>query len=57
MYKLLISIGIFVGATAGAYVPWLWGDTELFDIASILCSTVGGLVGIGLGYKLAQRIG
>lgn len=57
MYKLLISIGIFVGATAGAYVPWLWGDTELFGIASILCSTVGGLVGIWLGYKLAQRIG
>ena len=56
MYKLLIGIGAFVGGIAGAYVPVLWGDTDLFSGASILFSVIGGLVGIWLGYLLAKRL-
>lgn len=56
MYKLLIGFGALVGGIAGAYVPVLWGDNDLFSGMSILLSTVGGIVGIILGYKLAKRI-
>jgi len=57
MNKLLITIGAGIGGVAGAYLPFLWGDTDLFSGWGILTSTIGGLVGIWLGYKLAQRLG
>lgn len=57
MLKLLILIGATIGGIAGAYIPSLWGDTDLFSGWSILFSTIGALVGIWLGYKLARRIG
>lgn len=56
MYKLLILTGATIGGIAGAYLPVLWGDTDLFSGWSILCSTIGGLVGIWAGYKLAKRL-
>jgi len=56
MYKLLIGFGAVVGGIAGAYVPYLWGDTNLFSGMSILFSTIGGIVGIILGYMAARRL-
>ena len=56
MYKLLIGLGALVGGITGAYVPMLWGDDDLFSGMSILFSTIGGLVGIWLGYLLAKRL-
>ena len=56
MYKFCVTLGAAVGGIAGAYIPYLWGDTELFSGWSILFSTIGGLVGIWLGYLLAKRI-
>lgn len=56
MYKLLVTIGAAAGGIAGAYVPYLWGDTDLFSGMSILFSVIGGLVGIWAGYKLAKRL-
>lgn len=56
MYKLCIGFGAAVGGIAGAYVPYLWGDTDLFSGMSILCSTIAAIIGIWLGYKLAQRL-
>lgn len=57
MNKLLITMGAIIGGIVGAYIPFLWGDTDLFSGWGILLSTVGGLVGIWAGYKLAQRLG
>lgn len=56
MYKLLITIGAAIGGIAGAYVPFLWGDTDLFSVMSIVLSTVGAIIGIWLGYMLARRL-
>ena len=56
MNKFLILTGATIGGIAGAYVPFLWGDTDLFSGWSILCSTIGAIIGIWLGYKLAQRL-
>ena len=57
MNKTLILTGATIGGIAGAYVPFLFGDNDIFSIWSILGGMVGGLVGIWLGYKLAQRLG
>ncbi len=57
MYKLFVTLGAGIGGIAGAYVPALWGDTDLFSGMSILFSVIGGIVGIWLGYLLAKRIG
>ncbi|MBN9398237.1 hypothetical protein J0I05_03405 [Candidatus Saccharibacteria bacterium] len=57
MNKLLITIGAAIGGIIGAYIPFLWGDTDIFSGWSILLATVGGIVGIWAGFKLAQRIG
>ena len=56
MNKVLIFAGATIVGVAGAYVPQLFGDTQLLSGWSILGSTIGGLVGIWLGYKLAKRI-
>lgn len=56
MYKVLVLTGATIGGIIGAYIPTLFGDTEMFSGWSILCSTIGGLVGIWLGYLLAKRI-
>lgn len=56
MYKLCIGLGAAIGGIAGAYVPNLWGDTDLFSGWSILFSTIGGIAGIILGYLLAKRL-
>ena len=53
--KTWIWIGVFIGSTAGSYVPSLWGEGFL-SFSSILASTVGGLVGIWLGFKIGQMI-
>ena len=57
MNKLLITIGAAIGGIIGAYIPFLWGDTDMFSGWSILLATVGGIVGIWAGFILAQRIG
>lgn len=56
MNKKLIYFFMFVGSSVGGYVPVLWGD-DLFSMSSILWSTVGGFVGIYVGFKLGQRFG
>jgi hypothetical protein len=56
MYKTLVLTGATVGGIIGAYIPSLFGDTEMFSAWSILGSTIGAFVGIWLGYLLAKRI-
>lgn len=55
--KVYIFIFTTIGGIAGAYVPMLWGDADLFSVASILLGMVGGLVGIWLGIVVAKRVG
>ncbi|MEI7749435.1 MAG: hypothetical protein WCJ25_00335 [Candidatus Moraniibacteriota bacterium] len=56
MNKKLIFLFLFIGSTAGSYVPMLWGD-GMFSMASVLWSTIGGFVGIYVGYKIGERFG
>lgn len=41
----------------GSYIPVLFGDNDLLGGWSIFGGVVGGLFGIWVGVKLAQRIG
>ena len=53
--KTWIWIGVFIGSTAGSYVPNLWG-ADFLSMSSIFGSTIGGIVGIWLGFKIGQMI-
>lgn len=55
--KVLIFIFMTIGGIAGAYLPALWGDTDIFSVASILFGMVGGLVGIWLAVIVSKRVG
>ena len=50
MAKLLLWICMGVGGALGSLVPALWGSNDLFWSVSL--STVGGLAGIYVWYKL-----
>jgi len=45
---------MFVGASVGGFLPTLWGG-ELLSFSSIILSAVGGMMGIGVAFKLARR--
>lgn len=40
-----------IGASAGSYVPMLWGVSS-FSMTSVLFSGLGGVLGVYIGYKL-----
>lgn len=49
----LIWIGVLVGSTLGGWIPTLWG-AGAFSFTGIIGSTIGGLLGIYVGAKLAN---
>jgi uncharacterized membrane protein YeaQ/YmgE (transglycosylase-associated protein family) len=42
-----------VGGTVGGYIPSLWG-AGMLSMSGIIFSTIGGLIGIYLGYKISN---
>jgi len=57
MSKSLLTLMATIGGAIGAYVPVLFGDTELLDGWGILGGVIGGLAGIWFGVWLSKRIG
>jgi len=51
MDKKVIFLGMLFGSTIGGYIPTLFGST-VFSMASIICGTIGGLLGIWLSFRL-----
>jgi len=51
--KAMIWIGAIVGSTLGGLVPSLW-HASMWSMSGLLFSTIGGVVGIWAGWKLAQ---
>lgn len=49
-------IGAIGGMVLGAYLPILWGDSDLFSLAGLLLTTVGGFFGIWLAVWLSKRL-
>lgn len=55
--KQLVLISATVFGIVGAYVPALFGDNDMFGGWSILGGFIGGIFGIWVGVKAAQRWG
>jgi len=51
--KSIIWLGMVAGSSIGGFVPSLWG-ADLFSIQLIIFSTIGGVVGIWLGYRFTR---
>lgn len=57
MNKGLLTLMAGVFGLIGSYMSVLFGDNDLLSGWSIFGGVVGGLFGIWVGVKLAQRIG
>lgn len=44
---------MFIGSSAGSYLPSLWGGSVM-SFTGLFFSALGGGVGIWLGYKVAR---
>jgi hypothetical protein len=53
MSKKAIYFGMMIGSTIGGFVPALW-HASLFSMSSIVLSTVGGIAGIWVAYRLSR---
>lgn len=51
--KSFIWVGMTVGGFIGGYVPSLWG-ADAFSMSGLLGTTIGGLLGIWLGFRLSE---
>jgi hypothetical protein len=51
--RSIFILGATIGGTAGGCAPGLWGGSDLGGW-SILLSTIGGLLGIWVAYKLVR---
>ncbi len=51
--KSIIMFGMVVGSMIGSFIPAIWGG-DLLSFSSIIFSTIGGLVGIYLGFKVSR---
>jgi hypothetical protein len=51
--KAAIWLGAGVGGTIGGWIPTLWG-AGVFSLWALLLSTVGGIAGIVIVYRLYQ---
>jgi uncharacterized membrane protein YeaQ/YmgE (transglycosylase-associated protein family) len=53
--KRAIFFGMMAGSVLGGWLPSLWGAGGL-TMSAMLFSTIGGLVGIWAGWKVAQSL-
>ncbi|MFH1235697.1 MAG: hypothetical protein V1685_02040 [Parcubacteria group bacterium] len=53
--QFVIYLCLFIGSTIGGYIPTLWHD-DLFSLWSVVFATIGGAVGVWIGFKIKQAI-
>jgi hypothetical protein len=56
MNKMIITLGMGVGSTLGAFLPFLWGDNNMLGGASIVWGLIGGVLGIWLGVVMSKAM-
>lgn len=49
----MIWLGLFVGSTAGGFIPLLWEGSAL-SLSSVFFSAAGGILGIWAGYRISN---
>jgi len=45
---------MFIGSTIGGFIPSLWG-AGFFSFSSIILTTVGGIFGIWVAFKISNN--
>lgn len=53
MERKIMWLFLFIGSTAGSFIPLLWGGSAL-SLSSVLCTGLGGFIGIWIGFKMTQ---
>lgn len=53
--KTLVWAGLFLGSSIGGYLPALFGQ-DVFSMWSVIGSTVGGIAGVYIGYKIGNEL-
>jgi phage tail tape-measure protein len=53
MGRSLIGFCAMVGATAGGFVPELWGSSS-FSFGSLVFGVLGGIAGVWFGVRLGD---
>ena len=56
MNKTIVLTCATIFGIAGGYIPFLWGDTDLFSTWSILIGMIGGIFGIWIASLIIRRI-
>ena len=56
MAKLTIYIGLTIGGIVGGYLPVALFGVGAFSLVSLVCSFVGCVIGMWLGWKLTLWI-
>ena len=54
--KTFVWGGYGIGSTIGGFIPALW-DASIFSFWGLILSTIGGMAGIYIGYRLAKNMG
>ena len=54
--KKLMMGGFFLGSTIGGLLPGMWGDDSFLSVAGFVCSTLGGVAGIWVGYRISRSL-
>lgn len=57
MSKALILTSATIFGIGAGYIPFLWGDTDLFGGWSIVLGIIGGMFGIWVGILISRRVG
>lgn len=56
MNKTILLLFATVFGAAGSYLPFLFGDKDIFSGWSILGGMIGGFFGIWLGVKFSKAL-
>ncbi len=52
--KPIIWLLMGIGSTIGGYIPTLWGANSFLSFSGILCSSIGAIVGIYIGFRISE---
>jgi uncharacterized membrane protein len=55
MERSVIWISVLVCSTVGGFLPEAWGASA-FGLASLACGTLGGIVGVWVGIRVAASL-
>ncbi len=49
--KTAVWIGMTIGSIIGGYIPMFFG-ADILSFTAVITSTIGGILGVIIGYKL-----